>query len=109
MIDDQNGQPFTCAELGHEGPGMCTHPAHNPEPPRSPSWHMDEAEAHLAAAEKLADRARTDPEAAASLTRRLLAASAQAQLGALKLALQQDVVLVEMRSVLYDIVHNTTR
>lgn len=77
--------------------------------PRAPSWHMDEAEAHLAAAEKLADRARTDPEAAAALTRRLLAASAQAQLGALKLALEADRTLEDMRQTLVDIRRQTNK
>lgn len=72
-------------------------------PPGSPAWHALEAEQHLAEADKLASQAAGDPFLADTITRRLLAATANAQLGALKLALQQDIMLGDMNATLSEL------
>lgn len=54
----------------------------------SPEWHLAQAEEHLSRADKIV-KLNGDP------TGRLLAATANAQIAALKLALQQDRLIAE--------------
>lgn len=57
-----------------------------PPPNRTPEWHLAEAEDHLAVADEMV-RAGFDP------TARLLAASANAQIGALKLTARMEMLV----------------
>ncbi len=62
--------------------------------PGTPEWHALEADEHLAAADRFAAAALAgDVLASSNMTARLLAAEAHAQLGALKLGLQQGQLL----------------
>lgn len=58
--------------------------------PGSPAWYALEAEQHLNDAEKFVKLSTTSLEASAALTHHLLAATASAQLGLLKISLQQN-------------------
>lgn len=65
--------------------------------PGTPEWHALEAEEYLVAADRFVAAALAgDVLASANMTARLLAAEAHAQLGALKLGLQQDRLLGEL-------------
>lgn len=77
--------------------------APEPEVDRSPEWHLAEAEEHLLEADVLASSG-----ALAEATARLLAAAANAQIGALKLALRQDALLGLAEEHLRDINRATT-
>jgi hypothetical protein len=80
------------------------------EPERSPEWHLAEAEEHLVEADVLASAG-----SLGEATARLLAASANANIAALKVALRQEQLLHEIReqshaatSLLDTIQHKTT-
>lgn len=62
-----------------------------PEEKHTAEWHLEQAEEHLAIADDFAARNFTD----AAVTR-LFAAAANAQIGALKLALQMDAMVAEL-------------
>jgi hypothetical protein len=61
----------------------------------SPAWHLAEAEEYAARADEAVADGRLD-----IVTAHLLAATANAQIGALKLAFRQDAMLAEMRETL---------
>lgn len=72
------------------------------DPDRSPEWHLAEAEEHLLEADVLAAAG-----ALGEATARLLAATANAQIGALKLALRQEHLLERVTDDLRTLLLNT--